>query len=604
MNATSTRGLTVAVAALLALGLAACGSSSSTSSSPSNSTNSASGGVAVPAAENPINQSLTTGTKGGTLTVLNNQDFEHLDPGEAYFVNDYEVMSVTQRNLYSYVPNNPNTPVPDLASGPAIVSNDGLTVTVHIKTDVDFSPPVNRAVTSADVEYAIDRAANPNVANPYWPAYFANLEGFSKADGGPFPGVNTPNSSTIVFHLTKPTAAIVIGALALPISAPVPESFAKPFDAHKPTTYGSIYTVATGPYMLKADAQGKFLGIGYQPGKSATLVRNPNWNPKTDFRPAYVNQINVDIGGDPTVIGHQVLAGSGMVENDPPPNSIIELAYKNYPTQMAVTQGAGILYVALNNKQGPFANVNLRKAVWAAMDRVALQKATGGPLTGPIGTHFIYPGTSGFDQAGGLAGPQVDYNEYPDGNMAVAEKYMKLAGYSSGKYTGSHTVTIVGSSGDPNQEYAEIVNQTLLNLGFKTNLSIVDQSVMYSKYCGVPAAEIDVCPDVGWIRDFSDPQTVLDPTFNGKNIVPTNNSNFGQVNDPAINAAMDQAELVTGTANRAVAWAKIDDMLVAQAVAVPFQFEAQPLVRSADVQGVSQQWNEGTWDYAFTSLMK
>ena len=261
MKTTSTRGLMAAAATLLAVGLAACGSSSNSSSGPSGSSSSTSGGVAIPASMNPIYQSLTTGTKGGTLTVLNNQDFEHLDPGESYFVNDYEIDSVTQRTLYAYVPNNPSTPVPDLATGPAIVSNNGLTVTVHIKPNVDFSPPVNRAVTSADVEYAIDRAANPNVANPYWPAYFSNLEGFAKADGGPFPGVTTPNSTTIEFHLTKPTASILIGALALPISAPVPAEFAKPLDAHHPTTYGSIYLVATGPYMLQSNAQGKFLMV-------------------------------------------------------------------------------------------------------------------------------------------------------------------------------------------------------------------------------------------------------------------------------------------------------------------------------------------------------
>ena len=39
---------------------------------------------------------------------------------------------------------------------------------------------------------------------------------------------------------------------------------------------------------------------------------------------------------------------------------------------------------------------------------------------------------------------------------------------------------------------------------------------MYAKYCGVAAEEIDVCPNVGWVADFGDPQAVLDVTFNGK----------------------------------------------------------------------------------------
>jgi peptide/nickel transport system substrate-binding protein len=258
--------------------------------------------------------------------------------------------------------------------------------------------------------------------------------------------------------------------------------------------------------------------------------------------------------------------------------------------------------MSLNNKQGPFANLNLRRAVWAAMDREALVKASGGAVTGQVATHFIYPGTLGFTKAGGYAGPKLDYNDDPDGNMTVAKKYMRLAGYPSGKYTGKQTVTIVGSTGDPNVEYGEIVNQTLLNLGFRTKLSVVDEPVMYGKYCAVPAAEIDVCPSVGLLRDFADPQTILDPAFNGENIVSTNNSNFGQVNDRAIDKQMDRASLVRGARARAKAWAGIDEGLVKQAVGIPFEFSNQPELESKNVAGVSQQWNDGAWDLSFTSL--
>src|SRR5207248_9711786 len=45
----------------------------------------------------------------------------------------------------------------------------------------------------------------------------------------------------------------------------------------------------------------------------------------------------------------------------------------------------------------------------------------------------------------------------------------------------------------------DIITGTLTSLGFKTHVSLVDQSVLYSKYCGVPKQEIDVCPTVGWI---------------------------------------------------------------------------------------------------------
>jgi peptide/nickel transport system substrate-binding protein len=603
----------------LVFALAACGSSSSSSSSAgggSSSTSTSSGGLKP--ALTGAGQTLTNGTKGGTLTVLQHEDFQHLDPGESYFSLDYEVIYATQRPLYSFPPNNPTQAQPDLAAGPATVSSDGTTVTVHIKPNIKYSPPVNRAVTSADVAYAIERGANPNVANPYFPAYFQYIVGADKANGGPIKGITTPDKTTIQFKLTGPYGTFFVGALSLPLSAPVPPEFAKPLDAKKPTQYGLSAMVSTGPYMFKSDANGKFIGIGYQPGKSATLVRNPNWNPSTDTRPAYVDQININIGGDPNVIGRQILSGSHMVGGDGAAAPIVKLAYQQYYNQLVAALGAGEYYVALNNKTGPFANVNVRKAVWAALDRTALQKAAGGSIVAQIATHFIYPGSAGYAEAGGDAGPNVDYNASPSGNPTVAAKYMKLAGFSSGKYTGSATVKVVGSTGDPADKEAAIVNNAIQSLGFKTNFTLVDQPVMYGKYCGVPKAEIDACPNVGWIRDWADPQTLLDPTFAGYNIVSSNNSNWGQVSwqdapksqggpyssGPltALDQAMKSAEKTVGDTNRATAWANVDKMLVDNAVAVPWQFSKYPNIESKDVRGINDLWNLGSWDYDYTSL--
>lgn len=594
INRSASLALVGGVGAALALGLSACGSSGD--AAPASS-----GIKAPPGVQTPQTESQTGGVRGGTLTVLNHEDFERLDPGQAYFSVDYEAMYPTQRPLYSYKPNTFAAPTPDIASGPPQISADRKTVTVHIRSGVHFSPPVNREVTSADIAYAIERGANPNVANPYFSTYFAAIEGASKATGGAIPGISTPDSHTIVFHLSEPKAPILASALVLPLSAPVPAEYARKYDSHKPTEYGN-YLVASGPYMFKSGSEGKVLGIGYQPGKSATLVRNPNWSASTDYRPAYLNQIDIQIGGDPTVIGRQVLEGSHTVQNDEVAQPSVQLAYEKYRSQLEISPGAGTNYISVNNHKGPFSNLNVRKAFWAATDRVALNKARGGELVTNVMTHFIYPEIPGFEQAGGLTGPKVDYNEHPQGDTAVAEKYMRLAGYPSGKYTGSATLQVVGSTGSPNSNDAEIVNQTLKNLGFKTKLSLVDQSVMYSKFCTVPAEEIDVCPDVGWVADFGDPQAVLDVTFNGNHIEASNNSNYGQFNDPTVNRHMAAAELVVGTQARAAAWAAIDRELVAQAAAIPFAFDKQPNIEAHDVTGVGDVWNLGAWDYSFTSL--
>ena len=66
-----------------------------------------------------------------------------------------------------------------MANGQPEVSADNKTVTVHLKEGIHFSPPVNREVTSEDVAYAIERGANPNVANPYIQTYFKSIEGIA-----------------------------------------------------------------------------------------------------------------------------------------------------------------------------------------------------------------------------------------------------------------------------------------------------------------------------------------------------------------------------------------------------------------------------------------
>ncbi len=464
-------------------------------------------------------------------------------------------------------------------------------------------------MTAQDVAFALERGANPNVGNAYWPAYFgagspAPVVGSTAKSykGGPLPGIQTPNKTTLVIHLTKPGATTLISALSLPLSSPLPKEFVGPLDKKAPTTYGTQYLVAVGPYMLKSDSKGKIAGIGYQPGKAETLVRNPNWNAKLDWRPAYLNEVDFHIGGDSTVIGEQTLKGSHMLMLDTPTNATVKLAYQQYPSQITFTPGSGDHYVTMDTQHGVFKNVNIRRAMWAALDRMAIIKARGGLLVASPATHFIYPGSLGYEQAGGAAGPQVDFNKNVNGDPAVAAKYMKAAGYPSGKYTGKDSMQIVVGSGGNSPQIAQIVQNAATSLGIKAKISIVDQAVMYSKYCGVPKQEIDACPSAGWIRDFPDPLSLLYPTFYGPAIVPVNNSNWSQQNDPTINAAMVKAALVQNPTAHVQAWANVDKMLVNQAVAVPEDFDNQPNLQSKDVAAVNMLWNEGSPDLSFTSL--
>jgi peptide/nickel transport system substrate-binding protein len=581
----------VAASAALALVVAGCGSSSDDNSGSTPKAGSAPAG--------------SSAKKGGDLKVLYAADVDFIDPRQTYYQYGNVVAYATQRPLYSYKPDDAKTPQPDLADGPAEISSDGKTVTVKIRTGVKFSPPVNRAVTSKDVKYALESGFSKTVNGPYLGAYMGDIHGlqaFKDGKADQISGIETPDDQTIVFKLDRPRGAIVAGMLSMPASAPVPEEYAKKFDAQNPTTYGQ-HQVATGPYMVQNDASGNL--TGYKPGQEIKLVRNPNWDAKTDYKPAYLDSITIQEGVDPQVASRQILSGQAQVSGDfQLPAEILAQTSQNpaQKAQLVLTPPTGrFRYIALNTRTKPFDNVNVRKAIAAAFDRTALRKAFGGPLTGDIPTHWIPPGQPGFDEAGGAQGPGDDFMSKPEGDMALAAEYMKKAGYPSGKYTGGGTFTAVSDNATQQKNVGEVAQAEFAKLGFNVKTRYVVRNTMYTKFCQVPKNEPDICPSVGWLKDFADPETLLDAVFNGKNILDQSNSNFSLLDDKALNAQMDKAEVVNDPTQRAQAWGDVDKTVTGLAPGVAWLWDKQPVLESKNVNGVINTAN-AAWDLTFTSL--
>jgi peptide/nickel transport system substrate-binding protein len=270
--------------------------------------------------------------------------------------------------------------------------------------------------------------------------------------------------------------------------------------------------------------------------------------------------------------------------------------------QLTATPSGGNRYIAMNTQEPPFDDINVRKAVIAASDRTALRNTRGGELIGAVATHFIPPDFPGFEEAGGLEGTGEDFLANPNGDMALAEDYMREAGFDSGRCEGSDCqITMVGDGASPDRETSEVMIGTLEELGFDVELRNVARDVMYTRFCNVPDQMPNVCPSVGWLKDFQDAQSMLDPTFNGENIVEQNNSNWPLLDVPEINAAMDEAAVINDPEERAQAWGEVDRMITEQAPAVPYVWDNQANVRSADVAGVINLFN-ANWDLSFTSL--
>jgi peptide/nickel transport system substrate-binding protein len=107
-------------------------------------------------------------------------------------------------------------------------------------------------------------------------------------------------------------------------------------------------------------------------------------------------------------------------------------------------------------------------------------------------------------------------------------------------------------------------------LGFDLQIRLVPQDTMFTKFCNEPKQNVAICPNVSWFKDFADPQSMLDATFNGNHILQSGNVNWAELDVPAINDAMASAATQPVGAGHNQAWAKINHMIAEQAPGIPF----------------------------------
>jgi len=605
---TSTARLTwLAAVGLTAVVAAGCGSSSGDGGS--------SGGDLQSEVGKPTNTELPSNAKqGGSVTFLSSGDVDFLDPGQTYYTFAFAVQQAVNRTLYSYMPNDSTKIIDDLADGDPQITPDNKQITVKIKSGVKYAPPVNREVTSDDVRYAIERAFTTSVPSGYATSYFGDIVG---APDSPikisalkdFPGLQTPDDHTLVIKLDKPSAPLVAGALVMPITVPVPREYASKYDKAVPTDYDQ-YVAFTGPYMVKNDAEGKT--VGRDAGKRIEIVRNPNWDKSTDYRPAYLDAITIDEGNsDTSVSSRRIIDGSHLMGTDaahPPPTILRDLLTGPKKDQLGRVPSGGAHWDSMNIRKKPLDNLNVRKAIIAIVDRDAIRAVSGGAAIGPFAYSYIPPGIPGFEESGGLKGyPEFDWLQHPDGgDQATAEKYLNAAAkegvpVKDGKYAGGDQLTAATSNTPEAGKAAEVFQDSLKKIGIDLKIRQVPTDTLYTKFCGVPEAEPEFCLGIGWVKDFQDAQTMLQPTFDGRAIKPAGNVNWSLLDNDEVNAALDEAAKKPIGPERNKAFAAANKLIVAQAPNVLESWDDNFQTESGDVQGVMNEYTTA-WDFTFSSI--
>jgi peptide/nickel transport system substrate-binding protein len=463
---------------------------------------------------------------GGTLRVVS-AEIDSLDPQRSYLPGVWNLMRLYTRTLVSYAaePGGTDGLVPDLATDLGTPSEDGLSWTYTLREGVRFEN--GRPITSRDVKYGIERSFASDVvvggptyvvdllddpANPYAGPY--QDEAADKLGLG---AIETPDDRTIVFRLRAPQPDFPY-VMALPSSSPVP------IEADTGRDYG-LDPVSSGPYAITS----------VDPATGILLERNPEWDPATDeVRTALPDKVVVRTGLTGVERDQALLAGSADIDLSgtgvQPATTARLAADEGSPLHERVddvTTGA-VRLLALPTDVAPMDNADCRAAVAAAVDRRGVQAELGGAVNAVRSSQLWPRATSG--------GP-TETDPGPDRDAARAS--LEACGMPDG------FATVLAVADTPTSvEVAARVADQLAEVGIEVEVRPLDATSFYATDVGNP----DVVRANGygivlatWTADFPTPGSFLGPLVDGRSIRAVGNTNYARLNDPEINALIDQA---------------------------------------------------------------
>jgi peptide/nickel transport system substrate-binding protein len=581
-------------AALLALAVLAAGCGSKKSSNGT-STTSSSGSTAS------ASKSFDNGSpeKGGIYRVGWEQSFgftNNFDPTGEYLGNAWGLyVNLLMRPLigYKHQPGAAgNELIGDLATDVPQPTDNGLTYTYKLRDGIKFGPPVNRAVTSKDVAYAMNRLANPKDGGQY-AFYYTVIKGWDAVANGKaktVSGITTPDDKTIVFHLTAKTGDFNL-RMSMPATAPIPPEVGACFEG-KPGDYGRDL-ISSGPYMIKGSAGTfsscsalkPFSGYDGANGNHIILVRNPNYDQSTDdYRKNYPDEFHYVIDSNADDIYAKVAAGQLEDEqSSPQPKTIRQyVTDPNLKARLLPNVGDRTWYLTMNLTQPPFDDIHVRKAMNYIMDKQSLRKAWGGPVVGSIATHIAPPvmynnGLAEYD-------PYASPNE--SGDLAKAAAEMKQSKYDPGK-TGKCTaaacknVLMIGDTRALDNRMIPVVQASAGKIGITFTVRQINgaYTTIQTTNKNIPFSERP-----GWGKDYADPYTFFGELFDSRAMIPEGNTNYSLVgitpqlnaekklgvkgnlaNIPSVNADIDACIAKIGE-DRTTCWENLDKKLMTDVV--------------------------------------
>ncbi|MEX2983431.1 ABC transporter substrate-binding protein [Streptomyces sp. C36] len=510
--------------------------------------------------------------KGGTVGVLQRDAFNHLDPGQIYYIDVLTNQLLYNRTLtaYKFDDKGRGKVVGDLATDAGTASDGGKTWTFTLKDGLKFED--GSPITSRDVRWGIERLyASYQSDGPLYIPQWLSGDGndFRKAlPDGPYDGkhlpssvLDTPDDKTIVFHFRQPHADAPF-ATAMPNVAPV--------KAEKDTKqkYDNA-PFSSGPYKVG----------DYKVGKSLTLVRNEHWDPRTDpVRHQYADRFDISFGHQYADSTRRFLADQGSDKTTLSFSNAVAPEMTEKVLNQPDTKGRRLLevqpyvdYISFNTDR--LKDVRVRKALAYAIPNGQILQQNGGATAGVIATNFLSPAMDGYRPS-----DPFDKKAKPAGDPEKAKALLKEAGKLGQEIVYAYANT------DVQQKVSVVVAQALERAGFTVQKKEVDSNTWRTAIADVKN-KFDIYR-TSWGADWPVSSTVVPPLYDGRQIAD-GAQNYGHLNNARVNADIDRINAIPDVKQAAPEWQKLADRVLTDDVpGVPVFYNRQFSLWGSGLGGV------------------
>jgi peptide/nickel transport system substrate-binding protein len=485
--------------------------------------------------------------QGGSITISETSQPDFMDPALTYTVNGIEPLWLVYTPLLTY----PRTGdaekdslvIPGLAEDMPKISNGGKTYELTLRKGLKYSD--GSPVKASDFEHSVGRVLNLESGGSAFYLGITGAQDYIDAGkcNGDIKGIETDDKTgKITINLDAPDGSFT-NVLAMWFVGLVPgDTPCKNLTENPPP--------GVGPYKVTESV----------PNRQFVMEKNANFpDLGPDIPPGNVDKITGKIIKSAQRQAQDVISGELDYMQDPPPADIKPEVKAKYSDRYREQTTASTYYMFMNNREPPFDKKEVRDAVNYGLDKPALARLFAGEVA--PGCSFLPPGQPGYDE-------KLDVEDCPWGNpndppdIEKARQMIKDAGVAG------MDVTVYGNNDDPTDKVTEAYADQLTKMGFNAKPKILDGGVYFQTIGSAKEA-----PQTGfanWFQDFPHPKNFFF-LVDGKSIQPTNNQNFGNVDDPEITKGI--AELnKEPTMNDEVAaqWGELNKKLVERGWIVPY----------------------------------